>query len=662
MIDFDDQGMVSEDLSDNLLSSSDTDSSEEEDIKWEDVSIDRIPEKATKIDVTIEDSAKSTDLIKSRGISVKSRQIRLDTHCMHVKCLLAHAALRNYWLRDKELQIILQNQALRDHKLNEQLSLFLTSDILPRPSSDISSRQIIYHLGKWWSKRFKVSKNGLRRVGYVDSFDYDWENLSQYQAEEIDSLDHLKHIAKINKGSKDVAAQLFTALVRSFGIEVRLVFSLPCLGVTFKEYENCLFLDQKPKEISGGFLIEENPKEKIKRVKSRTYVSQEYACPLYWIEFYCLKANKWIPYDPIVSTRFAFTEQDIEEIFDSKGKNSALSGIIHSYIIAFDGSGFAKDVTARYVRSASKRKSRRMEFITVKLGQNKGIIEIDPFKSKILHIFTNKTTTEKDVKEDEELNPKTDVKVKTGPKLNTLAFYKNHSTCILKRSLKRDETLIPCAKPIKHLKAGTKAKPIMEEVYSISDVVKVKSIETYMREGKVVRKGEVPLKEVKARAVTLNKKREHAQYALDNDAIKMQPLFAEYQTEFYIPPPIVNGIVPKNSFGNIDLYVPHMLPEGGTHLPLKGSARIAKKLGIDFADAICDFEFKNQRAIPITMGIVVATENAQRIEDEWTKYENERIEKQRKRIETENVALWRRLINGILIKERLESSYGKLKG
>lgn len=42
---------------------------------------------------------------------------------------------------------------------------------------------------------------------------------------------------------------------------------------------------------------------------------------------------------------------------------------------------------------------------------------------------------------------------------------------------------------------------------------------------------------------------------------------------------------------------------------VNGIAKIAKKLGIDYAEAIVDFEFVKNRSIPVTNGIVVAAEN-----------------------------------------------------
>ena len=48
---------------------------------------------------------------------------------------------------------------------------------------------------------------------------------------------------------------------------------------------------------------------------------------------------------------------------------------------------------------------------------------------------------------------------------------------------------------------------------------------------------------------------------------EMSGLYAEFQTELYIPKPLVNGRLVKNKFGNVDMFVKSMLPEGAVHLP-----------------------------------------------------------------------------------------------
>lgn len=42
---------------------------------------------------------------------------------------------------------------------------------------------------------------------------------------------------------------------------------------------------------------------------------------------------------------------------------------------------------------------------------------------------------------------------------------------------------------------------------------------------------------------------------------------------------------------------------------VQGIGKIARRLGIDFAEAVVDFEFVRHRSVPVTNGIVIAKEN-----------------------------------------------------
>ena len=44
---------------------------------------------------------------------------------------------------------------------------------------------------------------------------------------------------------------------------------------------------------------------------------------------------------------------------------------------------------------------------------------------------------------------------------------------------------------------------------------------------------------------------------------------------------------------------------------VNGIAKIARKLGINYAEATIDFEFVKRRSVPVSLGIVVAKENEQ---------------------------------------------------
>jgi hypothetical protein len=88
------------------------------------------------------------------------------------------------------------------------------------------------------------------------------------------------------------------------------------------------------------------------------------------------------------------------------------------------------------------------------------------------------------------------------------------------------------------------------------------------KEGMKIKEGEVPMKQVKSRPMTLARRREQELAMAENDDQPlMEGLYASHQVELYIPSPIADGVIPKNAYGNIDLFVDTMLPEGAVHLP-----------------------------------------------------------------------------------------------
>lgn len=167
------------------------------------------------------------------------------------------------------------------------------------------------------------------------------------------------------------------------------------------------------------------------------------------------------------------------------------------------------------------------------------------------------------------------------------------SSFALERHLRREEVIHP-RKPVGVFRG--------EQVFPRSSVVVCKSAETYMREGRRIKGGQEALKLVKPRTVTINRKREEELLKMEGQEVALQGLFAEWQTELLIPPPIVNvsiflckierrflnatrqsklsflspfsnkGIIPRNGYGNFDLFAPHMLPQGAKHLPCLSSS------------------------------------------------------------------------------------------
>ncbi|KAI9872953.1 MAG: hypothetical protein M1823_008037, partial [Watsoniomyces obsoletus] len=83
-------------------------------------------------------------------------------------------------------------------------------------------------------------------------------------------------------------------------------------------------------------------------------------------------------------------------------------------------------------------------------------------------------------------------------------------------------------------------------------------------------------------------------------------LYADFQTELYIPPPVMNGGIPRNKFGNLDVYVESMIPAGAIHVRHPLAAKAAQVLGINFADAVTGFEFKGRQGTAVVNGVVVS--------------------------------------------------------
>lgn len=103
----------------------------------------------------------------------------------------------------------------------------------------------------------------------------------------------------------------------------------------------------------------------------------------------------------------------------------------------------------------------------------------------------------------------------------------------------------------------------------------VRSSDQWYRLGRELESGEQPLKYVTARH-RLKRKNDDADSEVEDgqreergEGGRQTAMYAEFQTVLYEPPAVFYGKVPKNSFGNLDIFVPSMVPKGGVHLPCK---------------------------------------------------------------------------------------------
>lgn len=391
--------------------------------------------------------------------------------------------------------------------------------------------------------------------------------------------------------------------------------------------------------------------------------------PHYWTEVLSPVTNIYTPVDPIVLNVCA-TSQQLLEKFETRGAKSEKAKQVTAYIIGHSSDGTAKDVTTRYLkRHVWPGRTKGFRFPVEKVpiynqhGKVKRYEQKDWFKQVMSgYIRGTKKCPRTDIDDHEEA---TDLKpVKAEKKAveegkETLQYYKTSPDFVLERHLKREEALLPGAQHVKMFAVKSKGGASVEEkVFRRKDVVNCKTMETWHKEGRAPKDGEQPLKRVPYRAATTNRRRELAEAEHASGEKVLQGLYSQEQTDWIIPPPIEDGIIPKNAFGNIDLYVDSMLPAGAVHIPLRATVKICKRLEIDYAEAVVGFEFGHRMAVPVISGVVVAEEHHDAIMEQWHLDEAERVRKEDEKSRKQVLHTWRKMLMGLRIIERVQDEFG----
>ena len=113
--------------------------------------------------------------------------------------------------------------------------------------------------------------------------------------------------------------------------------------------------------------------------------------------------------------------------------------------------------------------------------------------------------------------------------------------------------------------------------------------------------------------------------------------------------------MPKNEFGTVDLFQPSMLPVGGVHVALQGAGATAKRLGIDFGQAVVGFDFQTGGAHPRIEGVVVAAEFEDVLRVAWAEEQVVARQKKAKKLEAVIYRRWQSLLTKLMIRERVRA-------
>ncbi|XP_002015455.2 DNA repair protein complementing XP-C cells homolog [Drosophila persimilis] len=331
-----------------------------------------------------------------------------------------------------------------------------------------------------------------------------------------------------------------------------------------------------------------------------------------WVEVWSEVEEQWICID-LVKLKL--------HCVDTIRKNAS-PGL--AYVFAFQDDMSLKDVTARYCANWSS--------VVRKARVEKGWIDetIAPYLGR---------RTKRDICEDEQLRRIHSEK----PLPKSIAEFKDHPLYVLERHLLKFQGLYPADAPTLGFIRG-------EAVYSRDCVHLLHSREIWLKSARVVKLGEQPYKIVKARPKWDK---------LTRSVIKDQPLeiFGYWQTQDYEPPTAENGIVPRNAYGNVELFKACMLPKKTVHLRLPGLMRVCKKLNIDCANAVIGFDFHQGACHPMLDGFVVCEEFREVVCAAWEEDQQEQARKEQEKYETRVFGNWKKLIKGLIIRERLKRKY-----
>lgn len=340
--------------------------------------------------------------------------------------------------------------------------------------------------------------------------------------------------------------------------------------------------------------------------------------------------QKWIPVDPLVTRSLAKAfkfEPPASDPYNSM-----------SYVVAFEEDASARDVTRRYAK-AFNAKTRKIRVESTRNGED--------WWKKVLNVYERPFLEDRDEIEISELTAKSAAE----PMPRNVQDFKDHPIYALERHLRQNEVIHPKRKIGQvGTNVSSSKNQVLEPVYRRSDVHALRSANGWYRLGRDIKMGEQPLKHVRARR---NKFLEYNDEDETDEGIETG-LYARFQTELYKPPPVVGGRIPKNIFGNLDIYVPSMVPPGASHVKHRDSAQAAEILGIDYTYAVTGFEFKGRHGTAVYDGIVIANEFREALDEVISGLEDERLQADLEARSAEAIQTWKHFLLKLRIAERVK--------
>ncbi|OAL22167.1 hypothetical protein AYO22_07428 [Fonsecaea multimorphosa] len=612
----------------------DFEDSDESDAEFEDVDLEpatsdaaeeRHPEQQKTLELDLSRTSTPKRAAQRRKpVSLAERKLRLDVHKAHLVLLLAHLSCRNRWCNSELVHSILKPLVSR-----KVISLLHVDESKPQFQRSHSFNKGIEEVCALWRQQWKITARGMKRAHWREDVDAVKES---DDAEDLIDFDDFKTAAVSRSGSRDLGAQLFCALLRSVAVDARLVCSLqvlPFSGIAkgqTPEKPKPQYIYAPPQNYGSA-----SPAPKKKRIVESPF-------PIFWVEAFSPSVQTWIPLDPLVRNTINKPKTGFEP-----PASDQLNSMV--YVVAFEGDESARDVTRRYTQWYNA-KTRKQRVESTKGGEK--------WWEVTMNVFRKPFSETRDEIEDANLLKRAE----SEPMPKNIQDFRGHPVYVLERHLRLNEVIHP-RHEVGKVASGPLKGVKLESVFRRRDVHVCRTADAWYRRGRDVNQGEQPLK----RVVPKRQRNQDVAAAeeLDDDEDETNEgmaLYAEYQTSLYEPPPVVDEKIPRNAYGNLDIYVPSMIPAGAVHIRHPLASAAARVLGIDYADAVTGFQFKGRQGTAVIDGVVVSmnmTNAMLNVIEGLESQASEEVQEARTRI---ILGMWKRWLTALRVHEHVHRQYG----
>lgn len=232
----------------------------------------------------------------------------------------------------------------------------------------------------------------------------------------------------------------------------------------------------------------------------------------------------------------------------------------------------------------------------------------------------------------------------------SFAGFQNHPKYLLERHLKVEEVLHPNHKKVVAMFKG-------EAVYLAEHREQLGTSLHWRRQMRQVLPDIEPAKVVK-RSVRDRSSNEGNEGSFVMKEIR---LFGSWQTEAMIIPEIIDGVIPCNEFGNLEVWegLAQFVPKGAVYEEGAFTLRAAKNLGVQHVPAVTHFDRRADRNVPRISGVVVLKKDCHLLRDAAFQLEQMAMEKEQDRRFLTIVKRWEVVTKGLVNRAVVFQKYGQ---